>query len=85
MIGALKPDFPTIVAKVGLGTTDSGGTVLRPTRTGCEWWTYAGLKANAALVHGFGLPATFDSDHPCAMLAYCRTESHAGRAAKRLW
>ena len=25
-------------------------TVLRATRTGCEWWTYAGLKANAALV-----------------------------------
>src|SRR5579863_4597776 len=42
-------------------TPDSGGTVLWPTRTGCEWWTYAGLKANAALVHGFGLPATFDS------------------------
>ena len=43
------------------GTTDPSGTVLRPTRTGCEWWTYAGLKANAALVQSFGLPATFDS------------------------
>ena len=43
------------------GTTDPAGTVLRPTRTGCEWWTYAGLKANAALVQRFGLPATFDS------------------------
>src|SRR5215467_5830816 len=43
------------------GTTDVNGTVLRPTRTGCEWWTYAGLKANTALVRSFGLPATFDS------------------------
>ena len=43
------------------GTTDPTGSVLRPTRTGCEWWTYAGLKANAALVQSFGLPATFDS------------------------
>jgi ATP-dependent Lhr-like helicase len=42
-------------------TTDPDGTVLRPTRTGCEWWTYAGLKANAALIHGIGIPATFDS------------------------
>jgi ATP-dependent Lhr-like helicase len=43
------------------GTTDSEGTVLRPTKTGCEWWTYAGLKANAALAQRFALPATFDS------------------------
>ena len=43
------------------GTTDAGGTILRETRTGCEWWTYAGLKANAALVRRHGLPATFDS------------------------
>jgi ATP-dependent Lhr-like helicase len=43
------------------GTTDTEGTVLRPTRTGCEWWTYGGLKANAALVQRFSLPATFDS------------------------
>jgi hypothetical protein len=43
------------------GTTDTDGTILRETRTGCEWWTYAGLKANAALVHRHGLPATFDS------------------------
>jgi hypothetical protein len=43
------------------GTTDAEATVLRATRTGCEWWTYAGLKANAALVQRFSLPATFDS------------------------
>ena len=43
------------------GTTDSEGTVLRPTKTGCEWWTYAGLKANAALAQRFALLATFDS------------------------
>lgn len=43
------------------GTTDASGTVLRQTRTGCEWWTYAGLKANAALVQRHGLSATFDS------------------------
>jgi ATP-dependent Lhr-like helicase len=43
------------------GTTDPAATVLRATRTGCEWWTYAGLKANAALVQRFGLPASFDS------------------------
>src|ERR1019366_4404152 len=43
------------------GTTDPAATVLRATRTGCEWWTYAGLKSNAALVQRFGLPATFDS------------------------
>lgn len=42
-------------------TTDPDGTVLRSTKTGCEWWTYAGLKANAALAHGLALPATFDS------------------------
>lgn len=42
-------------------TTDSDGTILRATRTGCEWWTYAGLKANAALVQQHALPATFDS------------------------
>jgi ATP-dependent helicase Lhr and Lhr-like helicase len=42
-------------------TTDPDGTVLRSTKTGCEWWTYAGLKANAALAHRFALPATFDS------------------------
>jgi hypothetical protein len=43
------------------GTTDPDGTVLRSTKTECEWWTYAGLKANAALVQRFALPATFDS------------------------
>src|SRR5580700_11037556 len=43
------------------GTTDAEGTILRETRTGCEWWTYAGLKANATLVQRQGLPATFDS------------------------
>jgi len=43
------------------GTTDPAATVLRATRTGCEWWTYAGLKANAALVQRFGLLASFDS------------------------
>ena len=43
------------------GTTDPDGTVLRSTKTGCEWWTYAGLKANAALVQRFALPASFDS------------------------
>jgi ATP-dependent Lhr-like helicase len=46
---------------VAQGTTDPSGTVLHGTRTGCEWWTYAGLKANAALVQRHGLPATFDS------------------------
>ena len=34
---------------------------MRSTKKGCEWWTYAGLKANAALVQRFALPATFDS------------------------
>jgi ATP-dependent Lhr-like helicase len=43
------------------GTTDPDGTILRSTKTGCEWWTYAGLKANAALVQRFALPASFDS------------------------
>jgi ATP-dependent Lhr-like helicase len=43
------------------GTADPDGTVLRATRTGCDWWTYAGLKGNAALVHKHALPATFDS------------------------
>jgi ATP-dependent Lhr-like helicase len=46
---------------VAQGTTDPAGTVLRETPTGCEWWTYAGLKANAALVQRYGFPATFDS------------------------
>jgi ATP-dependent Lhr-like helicase len=43
------------------GTTDPDATVLRETRAGCEWWTYGGLKANAALAQRFSLPATFDS------------------------
>jgi len=43
------------------GTTDPDGTVVRSTRSGCEWWTYAGLKANATLAERFALPATFDS------------------------
>ena len=43
------------------GTADHGGTVLRATRTGCEWWTYGGLRANAALARRFALPCTFDS------------------------
>jgi ATP-dependent Lhr-like helicase len=43
------------------GTTDQDGTVVRSTRSGCEWWTYAGLKANATLAEQFALPATFDS------------------------
>jgi ATP-dependent Lhr-like helicase len=43
------------------GTTDPDGTILRETRTGCEWWTYAGLKGNAGLVQLYGFPATFDS------------------------
>ena len=43
------------------GTTNPDGTVLRSTKSGCEWWTYAGLKANAALVQRFTLPASFDS------------------------
>jgi ATP-dependent Lhr-like helicase len=46
---------------IGQGTTDPGGTILRSNKTGCEWWTYAGLKANAALVQRFALPASFDS------------------------
>ena len=43
------------------GTTNPEGTILRSTKKGCEWWTYAGLKANAALVQRFAIPATFDS------------------------
>jgi ATP-dependent Lhr-like helicase len=43
------------------GTVDPGGTVLRATKTGCEWWTWAGLKANATLVQRFAIPATADS------------------------
>jgi hypothetical protein len=40
------------IAQLGAqGTADDGGTVLRPTRTGRDWWTYAGLKANAVLIH----------------------------------
>ena len=46
---------------MGQGTTDPDGTILRSNKTGCEWWTYAGLKANAALVQRFALPASFDS------------------------
>jgi ATP-dependent Lhr-like helicase len=42
-------------------TVDTEGSVLRATRTGCEWWTYAGLRGNAALIRRFELPATFDS------------------------
>jgi hypothetical protein len=47
---------------VAQGTTDPAEpSSALPARTGCEWWTYAGLKANAALVQRFGLPASFDS------------------------
>ncbi len=46
---------------IAQGTTDPEGTILRSTRKGCEWWTYTGLKANAALVQRFAIPATFDS------------------------
>src|SRR6266704_5539705 len=42
-------------------TVDQDGTVLRTARNGCEWWTYAGLKGNAALAREFALPCTFDS------------------------
>src|SRR5207245_636337 len=42
-------------------TVDQEGTVLRTVRTGCDWWTYAGLKGNAALARQFALPCTFDS------------------------
>jgi hypothetical protein len=41
--------------------TDPECTILHYTKKGCEWWTYAGLKANAALIQRFALPATFDS------------------------
>jgi ATP-dependent Lhr-like helicase len=43
------------------GTVDQEGTVLRSARTGCDWWTYAGLKGNAALARQLALPCTFDS------------------------
>ncbi len=46
---------------VAQGTVDPDGTVLRNTRTGSDWWTFAGLKGNAALVLKHTLPATFDS------------------------
>lgn len=41
--------------------SSQGLSFARQARTGCEWWTYAGLKANAALVRRHGLPATLDS------------------------
>ena len=51
-------EMAQLVAQV---TVDQDGTVLRATRTGCEWWTYAGLRGNAALAYRHALPATFDS------------------------
>jgi hypothetical protein len=42
-------------------SVDQDATVLSATRTGCDWWTYAGLKGNAALTYRQALPATFDS------------------------
>jgi hypothetical protein len=50
-----------MVQLVAQATVDPGGTILRATRTGCDWWTYAGLKGNAALAYRHALPATFDS------------------------
>jgi ATP-dependent Lhr-like helicase len=50
-----------IAQLVAEGTVDPEGTVLLNTRTGSDWWTYAGLKGNAALVLKHALPATFDS------------------------
>jgi hypothetical protein len=31
------------------GITDANGTVLQDTKTGCEWWTFGGLRANATV------------------------------------
>jgi hypothetical protein len=56
-----RPAAEHLEVLVAQATTDPDGTVVRQTRTGCEWWTYAGLKANAVLVQRRGLPATFDS------------------------
>ncbi len=52
--------------------TDSSATTLHPTNTGCVWWTFAGLRANAFLASG--LNARFDNlrlicDYPVPELA----------------
>jgi ATP-dependent Lhr-like helicase len=43
----------------GKHITDTSGTVLQPTKTGCVWWTFAGLRANAFLARN--LNARFDN------------------------
>jgi hypothetical protein len=41
--------------------TDDEGSLLLETKSGTEWWTFAGLRGNAALAYGWNFPATYDN------------------------
>jgi ATP-dependent Lhr-like helicase len=61
---------------------DKDGTVLRTANAGCEWWTWAGLRGNAALslqLAEAGIDATFDST---AIRARC-SPAQLGKGLKR--
>ncbi len=40
---------------------DADGTILTETKAGTEWWTFAGLRGNAALTYAWPFPVTFDN------------------------
>jgi hypothetical protein len=40
---------------------NADGTVLLETKSGCEWWTFAGLRGNAALTYAWPFPVSFDN------------------------
>lgn len=35
--------------------------MLLETKSGTEWWTFAGLRGNAALAYGWTFPVTYDN------------------------
>ncbi|MDZ4800304.1 MAG: DEAD/DEAH box helicase [Bryobacteraceae bacterium] len=40
---------------------DREGTMLLETSQGCEWWTFGGMRANAALTYAWPFAVTFDN------------------------
>jgi ATP-dependent Lhr-like helicase len=49
------------LASFGTDLVDPEGTILLETKNGTEWWTFAGLRGNAALTYPWPFPVTQDN------------------------
>jgi ATP-dependent Lhr-like helicase len=49
------------LASFGTDLVDAEGTILLETKNGTEWWTFAGVRGNAALTYAWPFPVTQDN------------------------